>query len=74
VCNPCGGSGNDAGMPADGGGTVGGDSGTDGNGGAGDAGGGGGGSCAEFGQLCQTNADCCTGIPCTNGRCEFPTL
>jgi hypothetical protein len=30
------------------------------------------GGCASYGQLCSTSADCCNGIPCTNGRCEFP--
>ena len=74
MCGPCGG-GNDAGVPSDGGVPTGADGAADGNAGTGDAGAGGGGnSCSEFGQLCQTSADCCNGIPCTSGRCEFPTL
>ena len=32
----------------------------------------GGPTCSLYGQTCQTAADCCTNIPCTNGRCEFP--
>jgi len=28
--------------------------------------------CALYGQLCTTSGDCCNGIPCTNGRCEYP--
>ena len=31
-----------------------------------------GGGCAAYGQLCSTSGDCCNGVPCTNGRCEFP--
>lgn len=26
-------------------------------------------TCALYGQSCETTADCCGGIPCTNGRC-----
>jgi hypothetical protein len=29
-------------------------------------------SCALYGQICTTSADCCNGVPCTNGRCEYP--
>jgi hypothetical protein len=25
--------------------------------------------CAEYGQICTTNADCCNGIPCWNHKC-----
>ncbi len=28
--------------------------------------------CALYGQLCSTSSDCCDGVPCTNGRCEYP--
>jgi hypothetical protein len=27
------------------------------------------GSCALYGQVCATTADCCGGVPCTGGRC-----
>jgi hypothetical protein len=27
--------------------------------------------CAEYGQVCTTNGDCCNGVPCTNGRCVY---
>jgi hypothetical protein len=30
------------------------------------------GGCASFGQVCQVSSDCCNGVPCTNGRCEYP--
>jgi hypothetical protein len=64
ICGPCGGGGGggDAGAPPDGGTTG------DGGGGANDGGGGGGG-CSLYGQICQTSADCCNGVPCTGGRC-----
>ncbi len=26
-------------------------------------------TCAEWGQVCSTAADCCAGVPCTAGRC-----
>jgi hypothetical protein len=55
VCGPCGGA-----PPGDAGGG-GGDAGT-----VPDAGGG---SCALFGQICTVSADCCSGVPCTGGRC-----
>lgn len=28
-------------------------------------------TCALYGQECTTTADCCNGIPCTEGRCRF---
>jgi hypothetical protein len=28
--------------------------------------------CALYGQVCTTAANCCYGLPCTNGRCESP--
>ena len=28
--------------------------------------------CSAYGQLCTVSGDCCNGVPCTNGRCEFP--
>jgi hypothetical protein len=30
--------------------------------------------CGEYGQLCQTNGDCCNGVPCTEGICSFPVV
>jgi len=27
--------------------------------------------CAEYGQLCASQADCCSEVPCTNGRCMY---
>jgi hypothetical protein len=30
------------------------------------------GGCAAYGQLCTTGADCCHGVPCSGGRCEYP--
>jgi hypothetical protein len=77
VCGPCGGGGGggDAGALPDGGSGGGGGGGAgDGAGGGGGGGGTGGGTCAQYGQICQTAANCCSGLPCTNGRCQFPTL
>jgi hypothetical protein len=31
-----------------------------------------GGTCALYGQICSTGADCCNGVPCTAGRCRYP--
>lgn len=28
--------------------------------------------CAEYGQICDTGADCCNDVPCTNGICRVP--
>lgn len=28
--------------------------------------------CSLFGQTCTVNANCCNGVPCTNGRCITP--
>jgi hypothetical protein len=71
MCGPCGG-GVDAGAPPDAGGPGGG-GGNDSGGGAG--GGGGNGTCtSQFGQVCQTAAECCNSLPCTNGRCQYPTF
>jgi hypothetical protein len=73
TCGPCASaSGGDAGTGAnDGGGPGGGARDGGGPGGAGQDGGGsgGGGVCAQFGQICQTAADCCNGLPCASGRC-----
>jgi hypothetical protein len=30
------------------------------------------GNCALYGQLCVGAGDCCSGVPCTGGRCRFP--
>jgi hypothetical protein len=30
--------------------------------------------CAEYGQTCATQADCCNGITCWNGRCMDPII
>jgi hypothetical protein len=27
--------------------------------------------CAEYGQICTVNGDCCNGVPCINGRCIY---
>ncbi|MBX3224760.1 MAG: hypothetical protein KF795_29860, partial [Labilithrix sp.] len=40
-----------------------------------DAGGGNlpdGGTCALYGQTCTESGDCCSGVPCTGGRCRYP--
>jgi hypothetical protein len=29
-------------------------------------------NCALYGQTCMGNADCCSGVPCTNGTCHYP--
>jgi hypothetical protein len=29
-------------------------------------------NCALYGQACRAAADCCSGVPCTNGTCHFP--
>jgi hypothetical protein len=57
----CGGGGNPDGGTGDGGSGGDGGSTTDG-----------GGTCSQIGQLCSTAADCCNGVPCTDGRCVFP--
>jgi hypothetical protein len=42
-------------------------------GGEGGAGGGGPtGTCAEYGQTCMTNDDCCGVVPCSGGLCLIP--
>ena len=63
VCGPCGGGG---------GSSSGGSSGSGSSSGTTSSSSSGGPTCALYGQSCQTAADCCTNIPCTNGRCEFP--
>jgi hypothetical protein len=63
VCGPCGGP------PGDGG-TTGGDGGTTGDGGT--IGSPDGGTCGLFGQICTQASDCCNGVPCTDGRCNYP--
>ena len=25
--------------------------------------------CAEYGQICTQDSDCCNGVPCNGGRC-----
>ena len=66
VCGPCGGPAPDGGVSGggDGGGTGAGDGGSPPP--PVDAG------CSLFGQVCTTAAQCCYGLPCTNGRCEAP--
>jgi hypothetical protein len=27
--------------------------------------------CAEYGQVCSSNGDCCNGVPCNGGRCVY---
>jgi hypothetical protein len=61
VCGPCGGGGNDGGSPVGDGGTGSNDSGSPPPS-----------SCALYGQICTTAANCCNGVPCTFGRCQFP--
>jgi hypothetical protein len=74
VCGPCGGGGGDAGAQSDGGGWAGGDGGAQGDaaGGGGSGGGGPASGCSLYGQVCQTAANCCSGVPCTGGRCQQP--
>jgi hypothetical protein len=43
------------------------DAGAPGDGGTADAG-----TCALYGQLCNSSADCCSSIPCLDGRCLTP--
>jgi hypothetical protein len=31
-----------------------------------------GGTCVLYGQLCTSSAQCCSGVPCTGGRCRYP--
>ena len=31
-----------------------------------------GGTCALYGQTCAVSGDCCSGVPCTTGRCRYP--
>lgn len=42
---------------------------TDGSGGAGGTGGGS--TCAEYGQQCGVDGDCCNDVPCTGGICTY---
>jgi hypothetical protein len=69
ICGPCGGPGTDGGT----GGSPDGGTGTpDGGTGTPDSG-----TppppppitCAQYGQICTVNSDCCNGIPCSSGRC-----
>ena len=32
---------------------------------------GGGIGCAQYGQICTQNSDCCNGVPCTSGTCHY---
>jgi hypothetical protein len=66
--------------PPTGAGGAGGTGGAGGSGGAGGTGGAGGatgmagtgGSCAAYGQMCTTQADCCNGVPCSSvGKCGY---
>ena len=50
------------GAPTDGGGPITQDGGTAGDGGV----------CALYGQACDANSDCCSGVPCTNLSCRYP--
>lgn len=45
--------------------------GTSGTADSGGGGGTGGTNCAQYGQVCAQSADCCNGVPCTNGRCGY---
>jgi hypothetical protein len=64
ACTPDGGV-IDSGTPNDGGTSN--DGGTGNDGASTDSG-----VCSLYGQLCSVAADCCDGLPCTNGRCEYP--
>jgi hypothetical protein len=66
VCGPCEGGTGDAGTSGGGSSSgVGASSGGSSSGGTGP-------SCALYGQLCSTSAQCCNGVPCSGGRCEVP--
>jgi hypothetical protein len=30
--------------------------------------------CSQYGQICNSNPDCCNGIPCTGGICRIPPM
>jgi hypothetical protein len=67
ICGPCGGTtAKDGGAPGDGGESSGG---TDGSTGGSPGGPDAGGVCALFGQLCQSDSDCCNTLGCIGGRC-----
>jgi hypothetical protein len=66
ICGPCGGPAPDGGTPTGDGGGPTGDAGSPPPPPQMDAG------CALYGQICTTGADCCYGVPCTNGRCQSP--
>ena len=67
VCGPCVPTGGDAGAgPGDDGGSG------DDAAVSPDAGTGTGPTCALYGQVCTTASQCCNGVPCSNGRCEYP--
>jgi hypothetical protein len=40
---------------------------------SGSSGGGTGTSCALYGQICSSSAQCCNGVTCIGGRCEYPS-
>jgi hypothetical protein len=50
---------------------TGGTGGSTGSGGGSYGGSAGGGYCAQYGQLCAVDGDCCNDVPCTDGACVF---
>ena len=70
ICGPCnpGSDGGPGGSSS--GGPSGGSSSGAGSSSGGSSGSSSGGTCALYGQLCTTSADCCNAVPCTAGRCE----
>jgi hypothetical protein len=65
-----GGTGGDAGAPGSGGSDATGGTGGSTGGSGGSGGTGGTTACAEYGQQCDTGADCCNAIPCDGGICR----
>jgi hypothetical protein len=64
-----GGAGGTGGSGGTGGGGAGGTGGTGGAGAGGTGGTGGTTQCAEYGQACSAEGDCCNQVPCTGGFC-----
>lgn len=31
-------------------------------------------TCAQYGQVCAQTSECCNGVPCTDGHCEYPVV
>jgi hypothetical protein len=69
TCGPCGGGSSSGGTSSSGSGSSSGGTSSSGGSSSGSSSGGPDAGCALYGQVCTTSAQCCSGVPCTNGRC-----